>query len=585
MIGDLHSVALVGTDGAIDWFCPQRFDAPSLFGAILDAGRGGHFTIRPDGAGFTTKQIYLPDTAVLLTRFFTADGVGEVVDLMPVGGERCAVVRRVQVVTGRMAFCMVCRPAFDYGRAGHEVAAGDRRVRFTSASHATELLSPSVPLHADDGAAWARFTLGAGERASFVLHPPDGPGWGEDEVEDAFTRTVAFWRDWVACSGYRGRWREMVTRSAITLKLLTYRPTGATVAAPTTSLPEDPGGPRNWDYRYCWLRDSAFTIFAFLRLGFTEEASRYMSWLEARCEERERHHPLQVMYGIDGRRELVEEELPHLEGYMGSRPVRIGNGAWDHLQLDIYGEVIDAVYLADKYDSPISYDLWRGVRDLLDWLERNWDQPDEGIWEVRGGRRDFVYSRIMCWVAFERGMRIQAKRGLPADRVKWRVTRDRIFEQVMSRGWSESKGAFVQHYDADVLDASALLIPLVRFLGPSDPFVTSTLDAIQRELVADSLVHRYDPFHAADDGLPGGEGSFSLCSFWYVEALTRAGRLDQARLVFEKMLSYANHLGLYSEEIGPAGQALGNFPQAFTHLGLISAAYDLDRALGGDRWR
>ena len=586
MIGDLESVALVGTDGRIDWFCPQRFDAPSMFGALLDAERGGYFQIAPEGERVTSKQLYLPDTAVLITRFFTPDGVGELIDYMPMGRARCAVVRRIQVVRGQMRFRMVCHPAFDYGRVSHRVDVKGKQARFRSPSKSSELVSPTVPLTADGPAATATVTLTAGQRASFILHPAEtsARGWEEATVDQRLADTVAFWRRWVAKSEYAGRWREMVHRSAITLKLLTYAPTGATVAAPTTSLPEVVGGERNWDYRYCWVRDSAFTIFAFLRLGFTDEASGYMRWLEQRCQPTAEGHPLQTMYGIDGRQELPEEELPHLEGYKGSRPVRIGNGAWDQLQLDIYGEVMDAVYLSDKYVAPISYDLWKRLREMLDWLGDNWTQPDEGIWEVRGGRREFVYSRLMSWVAFDRAMRLQSRRGLPADRVKWRVTRDRIFEDVMTRGWSDSRRSFVQYYGSDVLDASNLLIPLVRFLGATDPRMLSTLDAIQADLVSDSLVYRYDPERAADDGLDGREGSFSLCSFWYVEALTRAGRLDEARLVFEKMLSYANHVGLYSEEIGDAGEALGNFPQAFTHLGLISAAYDLDRALGGQGW-
>ena len=407
-----------------------------------------------------------------------------------------------------------------------------------------------------------------------------GPLRDADAVERSFGETVEFWRGWIGQSRYRGRWREMVDRSAITLKLLTYLPTGAVVAAPTTSLPEHIGGPRNWDYRYCWLRDSAFTMFAFLRLGFREEALSYLGWLHERGSVRDGGAPLQVMYAIDGRSELAEHELSHLAGYRDSQPVRIGNGAADQLQLDVYGEVVDAVYLAERGGMPISYTLWVKMRSILDWLADNWEQPDEGIWEVRGGRRDFTYSRIMTWVAFDRAIRIQTKRGLPADTIKWRAARDAAYEWVMTHGWSEVRQAFNQYGGSDVLDASVLILPLVLMIAPNDPRMLSTLDAIRDDLVSDSFVFRYDTEDAADDGLPGREGSFSLCSFWYVECLTRAGRLDEARLVFEKMLGYANHLGLYSEEIGASGEALGNFPQAFTHLGLISAAYDLDRALG-----
>ena len=362
-------------------------------------------------------------------------------------------------------------------------------------------------------------------------------------VELAFTDTISFWRAWIGQSTYRGRWREVVDRSAITLKLLTYLPTGAVVAAPTTSLPEHIGGPRNWDYRFCWLRDSAFTMFAFLRLGFREEAYAYMTWLHGLGYRGADGPPFQVMYTLDGHSELAERELPHLSGYRDSHPVRIGNGAADQLQMDVYGEVIDAVYLAERGGMPLSYTLWVKLRSILDWLAENWDQPDEGIWEVRGGRRDFTYSRIMTWVAFDRAIRIQAKRGLPADTPRWRLARDAAYEWVMTHGWSEARQSFNQYADSDVLDASVLILPLVLMIAPTDPRMLSTLDAIREELVSDSFVFRYDPEEAADDGLPGREGSFSLCSFWYVECLTRAGRLDEARLVFEKMLGYANHLG------------------------------------------
>jgi GH15 family glucan-1,4-alpha-glucosidase len=581
VIGDLHSAALVGNEGTIDWFCPARFDGPSLFGAIVDAEIGGSFMLQPTGEPFTTKQLYLPGTAVLVTRFFTESGVGEVVDFMPLGGMSRSIVRRIEVVRGSLRFRVRCAPAFDYARAPHRLAIDDGLATFMAADKMCELRSPSIKLEAEGDAAVCELTLSRGERASFVLTGDrPGPAWDEDAVERSFLETVGFWRNWIGQSRYRGRWREMVDRSAITLKLLTYLPTGAVVASPTTSLPEHVGGTRNWDYRYCWMRDSAFTMFAFLRLGLREEALGYLAWLHERGNVREGGAPLQVMYAIDGRSDLTEHVLPHLAGYRDSRPVRIGNGAADQLQLDVYGEVVDAVYLAERGGMPISYTLWVKMRSILDWLADNWDQPDEGIWEVRGGRRDFTYSRIMTWVAFDRAIRIQTKRGLPADTTRWRAARDAAYEWVMTHGWSEARQSFNQYRDSDVLDASVLILPLVLMIAPNDPRMLSTLDAIRDDLVSDSFVFRYDTEEAADDGLPGREGSFSLCSFWYVECLTRAGRLDEARLVFEKMLGYANHLGLYSEEIGASGEALGNFPQAFTHLGLISAAYDLDRALG-----
>ncbi len=397
--------------------------------------------------------------------------------------------------------------------------------------------------------------------------------------ERAFEHTVAFWRRWLAQCRYTGRWREMVHRSALVLKLLAYAPTGAIVAAPTTSLPEEIGGVRNWDYRYTWIRDAAFTLYALIRLGFTREAGRFMDWLNARCHELNPDRSLQAVYRIDGRHDLPEEELGHLEGYAGSKPVRIGNAAAAQLQLDIYGELMDAVYLYNKYGSPISYDLWGNLARLLDYVCANWERPDDGIWEVHGGRRHFVYSKVMCWVALDRGLRLADKRSFPADRTTWLAVRDRIYREVMDRGWNRDLSAFVQEYESDTLDASALLLPLVFFLSPTDPRMLATLDRTLARLVSDSFVYRYEPGRAARDGLPGEEGTFSLCTFWLVEALTRAGRLTEARLIFEKMLSYANHLGLYAEELSLTGEHLGNLPQALTHIGLISAAFNLDRAL------
>jgi GH15 family glucan-1,4-alpha-glucosidase len=589
LIGDLHTVALVGTDGTIDWYCCPRFDSPSVFGAILDADRGGRFRIAPEGDDWSSKQLYLPDTNVLITRFLMSDGVGEVQDFMPPPSSgathRHRMIRRVLAVRGHVRFVVDAAPRFDYARARHEVALTEHGALFRSPDLGLRL-STSCPFEiVDTGDVRARITLHAGETATFVLdrvEPGETPvPHTEDEIDAQFNATVDFWRRWLSRSSYSGRWREMVHRSALTLKLLTYAPTGAIVAAPTTSLPEELGGARNWDYRYTWMRDAAFTLYGLLRLGFTEEAGAFMQWLEGRfvqAPDRE-SGPLQIMYGIDGREDLREEKLSHLEGYMGSAPVRVGNGAATQLQLDIYGELMDSVYLCNKDGLPIYHDGWMELNRNLEWLIEHWDQPDEGIWETRGGRRDYTYSRLMSWVAVERAIRIARQRGLPADIRRWTTVRDRIYNQIMERGWSPDRRAFVQHYDTDVLDASLLLMPLCKFIAPSDPRWISTLDAISEELVSDSLVYRYD-VDESPDGVAGGEATFSLCSFWWVEALARAGRLDEARLAFEKMLTYANHLGLYSEEIGPTGEQLGNFPQAFTHLALISAAYNLDRRLG-----
>jgi GH15 family glucan-1,4-alpha-glucosidase len=600
IIGNMHTAALVSLDGSVDWLCLPRFDSPSVFGAILDADKGGRFRIAPTATGaLRHKQSYWPDTNVLITRFLHPDGIAEVEDYMPVGpgAEPAAqLVRRVRVVRGRLPLEMECRPAFDYARAKHTTEMSERGARFNGPGLSLGLAA-SVPLRRDGDDAVAAFTLGEGESATFVLRSiaPDarhGECPGIDEAEGWFRDTVAYWQRWSARCTYTGRWRETVVRSALALKLLTYQPTGAIVAAPTTSLPEGIGGVRNWDYRYTWIRDAAFTVYAFLRVGFTEEAARFMDWLTARGKEGDSHGdgPLQLMYAVDGRSDLTEQELTHLDGYMGSKPVRVGNAAHGQLQLDIYGELMDAAYLHNKYAAPVGYDSWKHLRALVDWVAGNWGREDEGVWEVRGGRRQFVYSKFMCWVALDRGLRLADKRSFPADRGAWLKARDAVYEDVMARGWSESLRSFVQSYGSDALDASALLMPLTFFMAPNDPRMLATVDAIRSPatrggLAADGLVYRYDP-KAAPDGLPGVEGTFNMCSFWLVEALTRAGRTDparlaEARLLFEQMLGYGNHLGLYSEQTGLSGEALGNFPQAFTHLALISAAFNLDRALAG----
>ena len=588
IIGNLETVALVGSDGSIDWCCMPHFDSPSVFAAILDHDRGGRFQVCPTEEG-TRKQLYLPDTNVLITRFLARQGVGEVTDFMPLSPgrptlHRHSILRKVDVIRGEIEFRLLCAPAFDYAREPPQTRAVDTGVVFEGKGLRLGLTS-DVPLELTESGAGAVFRLKEGGSASLVLEcltaaRSEAPrGLSPAEFDQALDRTVRYWRGWVARSKYRGRWREVVTRSALALKLLTYEPTGAIVAAPTCGLPEAIGGSRNWDYRYTWIRDAAFTVYAFLRLGYSEEAHAFMRWLLARASDLEPNGSLHPLYRIEGGHDLPEERLEHLEGYRRSRPVRIGNAAVDQFQLDLYGALMDAVYLYNKYGAPISYDLWTNLRRMLDWLVEHWRTPDQGIWEVRSGPHRFVYSNMMCWVAFDRAIRIAEKRGFPADLERWRRTRDEIYEEVQQKGWSGPRGSFVQYYGSQALDASTLLMPLVFFVSPRDPRMTSTLEVIRKELVYDSLVRRYT-LEETSDGLRGVEGTFSLCSFWLVEALTRAGRLEEARLTFEKMLGYANHLGLYSEEIDMTGEPLGNFPQAFTHLALISAAVNLDRAMG-----
>ncbi|MGQ0812252.1 MAG: glycoside hydrolase family 15 protein [Nitrospiraceae bacterium] len=599
IVGNMRTAALIGLNGSIDWFCYPHFDSPSLFGAILDDQKGGRFQISPLHEKRTVKQLYWPDTNILITRFLSPDGVAELHDFMPVSFAGLSswhnqLIRRVKVVRGSLTFRMECHPAFDYARATHEVRMQKQGATF----HSPELsigLATDVLLKRVARGVEATFTLQEGQTAIFGLRgiePQEDCGWfpNPEEAEALFQGTVDFWHRWLSQCTYAGRWREMVYRSALALKLLTFEPTGAMVAAPTCSLPESIGGGRNWDYRYTWMRDAAFTLYALLRIGFTKEATAFMEWMATPSPGEHEETPLQIVYGIDSRWDLKERTLDHLDGYRGSRPVRIGNGAYSQLQLDIHGELMDSLYLYNKHVMPISSEAWVRVRHRLNWLCDQWRQPDEGIWEVRGGRRHFVYSKVMCWVAFDRGLRLAEKRSFPAERSRWLEARDAIYEEVLTKGWSDERQAFIQHYESESLDASNLIMPLVFFMSPNDPRMLSTIDAINRAttqggLVNDGLVYRYD-VTKAEDGLRGDEGTFNMCSFWLVEALTRAGRVDrqklaEARLLFERMLGYANHLGLYGEQTGPSGETLGNFPQAFTHVALISAAFNLDRTLGG----
>jgi GH15 family glucan-1,4-alpha-glucosidase len=591
LIGDLQTAALVSGDGTVDWFCSPRFDSPSVFASLLDADHGGHCQVRPDVEHYVSRQLYLPDTAMLITRFMSPDGVGEVTDFMPVTGgvptERHRLVRMLRTVRGTMRFTVDVKPRFDYGRAPHKLDVFDDGAVFTSDD--MELtVNPAgagngqTSVERDGDGLRMGLTLREGQTAGMVLESMGGRPHRIPlhELEHLAEETARFWRHWVNASTYRGRWREMVSRSAISLKLMTYAPTGAPVAAPTAGLPEQVGGERNWDYRYTWIRDGSFSVHALLGLGYTEEAGAFGRWLRDRTVESvgSGSGPLKIMYRVDGSSDLREETLEHFEGWRGSRPVRIGNDASDQLQLDIYGEALDAIHTAEKAGLGIAHQGWLGVSSIMDWLCDNWDQPDEGVWETRGGRQDFTYGRFQCWVALDRAIRLARRHGRPADVTRWSAERDAVYRQIMSRGWNERKGTFTQHYGSEVVDAALLLMPLTGFVTPTDPMWLSTLDAIERELVSDSLVYRYNP-SASPDGLLGHEGTFSICTFWYVDALARAGRLTEAQLVFQKMQTYANPLGLYSEEIGLTGEQLGNFPQAFSHLSLINAAINLDQAL------
>jgi GH15 family glucan-1,4-alpha-glucosidase len=602
----MRSIALVSVEGSIDFLCFPNFDSPTIFAALLDAQRGGSFRLIPDLENMRCKQLYLPDTNILLTRFLSESGVAEVTDFMPVIEDHGAnkgkpryghhIIRMLRVIKGKVRFQMHCAPRFNYGRSGHKAHRDRDSIRFIPTGRDCPIMAlhATFPLQIDGRDARASFTLNAGETAMIAFGAADeetkvsAAVLDPRHVEEHFQETSRFWRAWISRSTYTGRWREMVNRSALVLKLLCSAEHGSLIAAPTFGLPERIGGERNWDYRYTWLRDSSFSMYAFMRLGFVDEMRAFGGWLRGRLHEDAEHGPLQVMYHPDGGQDLDEIVLKALSGYRNSRPVRIGNAAHSQLQLDIYGELMDAVYLANKYGDGISYDGWQNVQRIIEWLSKNWQRADEGIWEVRGGRREFLHSRLMCWVAFDRVLRLAQKRSLAGPTDKWREVRDTIYEDIFTNFWSDDLKSFVQYKGSNTLDASVLLMPLMRFISPTDRRWLSTLDAIEKNLTEDALVYRYDNVSSPVDGLRGTEGSFTACSFWFIECLARSHQTEKARLLFDKMLGYANHLGLYAEQLGSSGEHLGNFPQAFTHLALISAATFLDRALSGKEtaaWR
>ena len=591
VIGDLQSVALVCTDGSIDFLCLPRFDSPSVFARLLDAHDGGHFAITPQLDGAPHKQMYLPDTNVLLTRFLADDGVVEISDFMPIEEREhpSRIVRRVKAVRGQVTVHVRCAPRFGYSAVPHAIEIGEHGALMTAADGSLALrLTTEAPLTAEGSDVVATITLGHGQSMAFVLEQAgngDEPMPATREaVSRAFKETLNFWRDWIGKSNYQGRWRDEVNRSALVLKMLQSRHSGSVIAAPTFGLPERIGGERNWDYRYTWIRDASFTLYSLGRIGLTSETKAFIDWIARRAADAEEPGRLQTVYGLDGRAHLPEQILTQFEGYRGSRPVRVGNAAYQQFQLDIYGELIDALYLYDKYGEPTSHDLWGCIRQFVEWVCRHWRDPDQGIWEVRTGPREFLYSRVMCWVAIDRAVRLAAKRSLPAPLEAWIAQRDAIYRDVFENFWDADEQTFIGIKGSKSLDASCLIMPLVRFISPTDPRWLSTLRAVENRLVDDSLVYRYDIEGPETDGLSGTEGTFSICSFWYIECLSRSGDVQKARFLLEKMFGYANHVGLYAEEVGPKGEHLGNFPQALTHLALISAAFDLNRRLSGEGW-
>lgn len=587
IIGDMRSAALINDKGSVDFFCWPEFDSPTIFCSLLDTPEAGIFQLAPDLPDARREQIYLPDTNVLQTRWLSEHAVVEITDLLPIGDDVDALpllMRRVRVVSGSATFNLRCAVRHDYGRADTQAEMDAKDVTFHATGQPSIRLASDQALQIDAQAAVAQFTLKHNETAAFMLGGSDDPRFAEGAGELCMERTLKYWRGWIGQSNYRGRWREIVNRSALALKLLTSRRHGAILAAATFGLPETPGGERNWDYRYTWIRDASFTVYAFMRLGFVDEANHYMQWLRGRVSDCcGKPMKLNILYAIDGQQELPETELAHLSGHGGAQPVRIGNGAYDQIQLDIFGELMDAVYLVNKYGDAISHEGWRHVGEVVDQVCETWQSEDVGIWEMRGETHHFLHSRLMCWVALDRAIRLASKRSLPAPFARWDQTRQAIYTDIWDNFWDEERGHFVQYKGGTALDGSMLLMPLVRFVSAKDPRWLSTLEAIEKTLVRDGMVYRYRNEDANIDGLSGTEGAFAACSFWYVECLARAGQVEKAHLEFEQLLRYANPLGLYAEEFDSHGRHLGNTPQALTHLALISAASFLDRKLSGEK--
>ncbi|MGP3945281.1 glycoside hydrolase family 15 protein [Streptomyces sp. 6N106] len=577
LIGDHQTAALISRHGSIDWLCLPRFDSPACFAALLGGPDNGHWRLAPKGAGACTRRGYLDDSLVLESVWETETGTVKVIDFMPQRDRAPDVVRIVEGVSGSVEMLGVLRLRFDYGRIvpwmrrtdGHRIAiAGPDSVWLRS--------EPEVHTYGKDFSTRSEFTVSAGDQVAFVLtwHPSHEPRPRLVDPYDSLHSSLADWREWAARCRYEGPHRDAVIRSLITLKALTYAPSGGIVAAPTTSLPEQLGGVRNWDYRYCWLRDSTLTLNALLRAGYHEEAAAWRDWLLRAIAGDPAE--LQIMYGLGGERRLHEHELPWLEGYERSTPVRVGNGAVDQRQLDVYGEVLDTLHLARSAGLPAEPHAWRIQTALMDFLESAWRDPDEGLWEVRGPRRHFVHSKVMAWVAADRAVRaMEAAPELSGDVNRWRAMRDAVHREVCEKGYDPERSTFTQSYGSAELDAATLLIPRVGFLPATDPRVIGTIDAVRRELSEDGLIRRYTAVDRVD-GLPGSEGAFLACSFWLADALHLAGRRKDARALFERLLALRNDVGLLAEEYDPAtGRQLGNFPQAFSHIGLMGTALTL----------
>lgn len=582
IIGDLHTAALISINGSIDFMCFPDFDSPTIFGALLDKDKGGFFQISSCEDNVKNKQIYIPETNILITRFLHEDGIGEVTDFMPTSSfcNKNVLIRKVTSIKGKNTFQMRCCPRFNYGMKKHTAKLlNEKEILFSSKEEISLKLVSSVPIKIKQVDGYAKFSLKQGETAEFILHNPnDLIPFSQDFIESAFIHTLNYWKAWTSQSTYNGRWREFVMRSALSLKLLISEKHGAIIAAPTFGLPEKIGGNKNWDYRFVWIRDGAFALYALLSIGYKHEAESFMKWVQNLFHQFHGEKELQPLYKLDGSDAFKTQLIPHFEGYHKSYPVVIGNDALSQLQLDIYGEFIHAFYLCDKYVFPIAHETWLHISNHIQWLTHNWKRKDYSIWESQGKPQDFLYSRLMCWVAFDRAIKIADFRSFPYPET-WIKIRNEIFQSIYKDFWNEKKGAFIQHKRGRNVDASCLLMPIMKFISPKDPQWLSTMKCIEENLVTDCLVYRYKPSQGTLFGLEKGEGTFSACSFWFIECLSQSGQLQKAQLYFDKMLSYANHLGLYSEQLGFRGDQLGNFPQAFTHLALISAAYDLNNRL------